>query len=161
MIELTVGDLPIDSAPSLALETPATEAARVLRDPNVSALVVLEDDETVVGIVTESDFVALVAEGSGDYSTDVVMSTPVVAIPSTASITAAAKRMRETGVKHLPVVDDGTYCGLVSATTLRPYLSPHRLEIDRQREPSRLESTDERRIPPGERRTRMETTLRP
>lgn len=161
MIELTIGDVPTDSAHTLAPETPVTEAAQALRDPAVSALVVLDDEGAVVGIVTKSDFVALVAEDADDCSVDAIMSTPVVAVSSTTPIATAAKRMRETGVKRLPVVDDGAYCGLVSSTTLLPYLSPHRLEIDWQREPLHLEPSGERQAPSDEQRTRMETTLRP
>lgn len=153
MIELTVGDLPTDTARTTAPDTPATEAAQALRDPDVSALVVL-DGERVIGVVTESDFVALVAEDVDGCAVDAIMSTPAVTIPSTAPIAAAANRMREIGVKRLPVVDDGVYRGLVSSDTLRPYLSPHHLEIDWRREPLRLEPSDERR-------TRVETTLRP
>lgn len=160
MIELTVGDVLTDSAHTLAPETPAIEAAQALRDPAVSALVVL-DGERVVGVVTESDFVALVAENPDDCSVDAVMSTPVVTVPSTTLITTAAKRMRETGVKRLPVIDDGTYRGLVSATTLRPYLSPRRFEIDWQREPLRLKPSGERQAPDDEYRTRLKTTLKP
>lgn len=160
MIELTVGDVPTGSARTLAPGTPVTEAAQVLRDPAVSALVVLDED-TVVGIVTESDFVALVAEDPDECSVDAIMSTPVVAVSSTASITAAANRMRETGVKRLPVVDDGVYRGIVSSTALLPYLSPRRLEIDWQREPLHLEPSGERRASTAEQRTTIETTSRP
>jgi CBS domain-containing protein len=159
MIELTVGDVPTDSARTVAPETPAIEAARLLRDPDVSALVVLEC-EAVVGIVTESDFVALVAEGSDDCSVDAVMSTPVVAVSSTAPLATAASRMRETGVKRLPVVDDDAYRGLVSTRTLRPYLSPRHLEVDWQRDPLRLGTSDERTFA-GERPTTPEPTPRP
>ncbi|MFC7008644.1 CBS domain-containing protein [Halalkalicoccus salilacus] len=161
MIELTVEDVPIGSARTLAPETPVTEAAQALRDPAISALVVLNDEGAVVGIVTESDFVALVAEDPDECSVDTIMSTPVVAVPSTASITAAANRMRETGVKRLPVVDDGVYRGLVSSTALLPYLSPRRLEIDWQREPLHLEPSGERRASSTEQRTTIETTSRP
>lgn len=160
MIELTVGDVPTGSARTLAPGTSVTEAAQVLRDPAVSALVVLDED-TVVGIVTESDFVALVAEDPDECSVDAIMSTPVVAVSSTASITAAANRMRETGVKRLPVVDDGVYRGIVSSTALLPYLSPRRLEIDWQREPLHLEPSGERRASTAEQRTTIETTSRP
>lgn len=160
MIELTVGDVPIDSARTLAPETPVTEAAQALRDPAVSALVVLNDEGTVVGIVTESDFVALVAEDPDECSVAAIMSTPVVAVPSTASITAAAERMRDTGVKRLPVVDNGSFRGLVSSATLLPYLSPHSLEVDWRREPLHLESADEQQVSSDEQRTTIETTSR-
>lgn len=160
MIELTVRDVPIGSARTLAPKTPVAEAAQALRDPAISALVVLDDEGAVVGIVTESDFVALVAEDPEDCSVDAIMSTPVVAVPSTASITAAAKRMRDTGVKRLPVVDNGSFRGLVSSTTLLPYLSPHKLEVDWQREPLHLESADEQQVSTDEQRTTIETTSR-
>lgn len=152
--------MPIGSARTLAPETPVTEAAQALRDPAVSALVVLDDEDAVVGIVTESDFVALVAEDPDECSVAAIMSTPVVAVPSTASITAAAKRMRDTGVKRLPVVDNASFRGLVSSTTPLPYLSPHSLEVDWQREPLHLESMDEQHVSSDEQRTTIETTSR-
>lgn len=160
MIELTVTDVPTSSAHTLAPGTPVTEAAQALRDPAVSALVVLDDEDAVVGIVTESDFVALVAEDPDDCSVDTIMSTPVVAVSSTVSITAAAKRMRETGVKYLPVVDDGAYSGLLSSTALLPYLSPHGLEVDWRHEPLRLDPAGKRQAPTEEQRTSVETTPR-
>jgi signal-transduction protein with cAMP-binding, CBS, and nucleotidyltransferase domain len=160
MIELTVADVLTDSARTVAPETSVTEAAQLLRDPAVSALVVLDED-AVVGVLTDSDFVALVAEDSGARSVDAVMSAPVVTIPSTASIATAAKRMRELGVKHLPVVEDGTYRGLLPWTALLPYLPPRRLEIDWQRESVHVEPTDERQSPVDEHRTRLKPTPTP
>lgn len=150
MINLTVADVSADSAPTLAPETPAAEAARVLHDPAVPALVVCEEDD-VVGIVTDSDFVTLVAEDRGDCAVEEVMSSPVVTTSPTVPIAAAAERMREAGVGRLPVVEDGAYRGIVSTATLAPYLPPHRLEIDRRREPLRPAPTG--RTHAGERRS--------
>lgn len=158
MIELTVEDVPTDSARTVAPETSVTEAAQLLRNPAVSALVVLNDEDAVIGILTDSDFVALAAEGSGARSVNAVMSAPVVTISPTASITTAAERMRETGVKHLPVVENGTYRGLLSWTALLPYLPPRRLEIDWQREPLHVEPANERQASAGDHRTRLEPT---
>lgn len=156
MIELTVADVPTDSARTLAPGTPVVEAAGALRDPDVSALVVL-DGEEAIGVVTDSDFVALVAEDPDDCTVEEIMSAPVVTVSPTATIAAAAERMRETGVKRLPVVEDDVYRGLLTSTALLPYLSPHRLEIDWQREPLHLEPSDERQAPSDERRTGMGT----
>lgn len=149
MIEMTVEDVPTGSGRAVAPGTSAAVAAQSLRDPAVSALVVVDED-AVIGIVTESDFVALVAEGPDDCTVDTIMSSPVVTVSPTASLTAAAKRMREAGVRRLPVVDGGVYRGLVSWTTLLPYLSPHRLEVEWRSEPLSLEGSNERRDPDEE-----------
>ncbi|QCW02991.1 cyclic nucleotide-binding/CBS domain-containing protein [Natrinema pallidum] len=141
MIETTVESVDLRSPPPIAPETPVTEAARTLRRPPVSALPVLED-ESVVGIVTESDIVALVAETAERPATRVIMSSPVTTVSPTATIADAAETMRTNGVKHLPVVSDGVYRGLLSVHTLAPYLPRHRLTIEWQDEPMRLGATE-------------------
>ncbi len=102
MIETTVESVDLRSPPTIAPETPVTEAAHSLRRPTVSALPVLED-ESVVGIVTESDIVALVAETDDRPATRTIMSAPVTTISPTATISDAAETMRTHGVKHLPL----------------------------------------------------------
>lgn len=51
--------------------------------------------------------------------------------------------MREKGIKHLPVVDNETYRGLISASTLETHLPSHRLDIEWQDEPLTIESAGE------------------
>ncbi|ELY81322.1 CBS domain-containing protein [Natrinema gari] len=148
MIRTTVESVDLRSPPPITPETPVTEAAHSLRRPPVSALPVLEDG-SVVGIVTESDIVALVAETDERPATRTIMSAPVTTISPTATIADAAETMRTHGVKHLPVVSDGVYRGLLSARTLAPYLSRHRLEIEWQDEPMRGEATEGRGLTAG------------
>lgn len=69
-------------------EAPITEAAERLRDPDVSALVVLED-ETVVGIVTESDIVAFVAETLEPHPVRTVMNDEIKELLSDPDIKAS------------------------------------------------------------------------
>ncbi len=138
MIHIPVERVRSASARTLPPETPVDEAAERLRDPEVPVLVVLED-ESVVGVVTESDFVALVAEGRTDLPVERIMSSPVVTIEPSASITLAARRMRESGVRQLPVVENGAYRGVLTASALSSYLSRHSLEIDWKNEPLRIE----------------------
>jgi CBS domain-containing protein len=135
MIETRVETLLTDAPPTISKTAPAAEAAQRLRAPDTHALVVVDPTDTVVGIVTESDIVALVAEESTHLRVSAFMSaSPVTTTPET-NVLAAADRMRETGVKHLPVVDDGVYRGLVSASDLTPYVSRRRLRITWQGEP--------------------------
>ncbi|QFU81459.1 CBS domain-containing protein [Natronorubrum aibiense] len=141
MIPIPVEHALSHAARTISLETSTPEAASLLREPDVPALVVLED-ESVVGMVTESDIVAFVAETLEPHSVETIMSSPVTTISPTESLVDAAASMRANGVSHLPVVDGQTYCGLVSAATLAPYLSRTRLEIDWQDDPMRIDADD-------------------
>lgn len=143
MLETTVEAVEIRSPHPVAPEVSVTEAAQHLRRPEIPALVVLEDD-AVIGIVTESDVVASVAETDEQPPVWAIMATPVTTIAPTATLREAAETMRTSGVKHLPVVADGIYRGLLSVQTLAPYLSRRQLEIERQDEPTRVELPDRR-----------------
>lgn len=95
------------------------EAARTLRDHRISSVVVLDGDAPV-GIVTERDIVALVAEG-GDARAATLsdrMSRDLVTISSRSDVTDAARLMEERGIRHLPVVDRNRLIGIVSIRDL-------------------------------------------
>lgn len=139
----------MDSPPTITPETPVAEAARYLRRPGVSALPVL-DGGAVVGDVTGSDLVALVAETDDRPSVRTIMPTPVTTIAPSAAASEAAERMRDGGIKHLPVVEDGCYRGVLSVSTLAPYLPPYALDTEWQAEPIRVGSTDRRGATAGD-----------
>ncbi|WP_254761803.1 CBS domain-containing protein [Natrinema marinum] len=145
MIETTVDAVEVRSPRTVTTKTPVTEAAQYLRRTDVPALPVLED-ESVVGIVTESDIVALVAETDDRPVVGEIMSSPVTTVAPAATLAEAAETMRTAGVKQLPVIGNGVYRGLLSAATLAPYLPRHRLEIEWADEPMSLESVDGREI---------------
>ncbi|SFL49087.1 CBS domain-containing protein [Halogranum rubrum] len=135
MIETSLDGLFTDSSPTVSPTTMAADAAQQLRTPKTHALVVVNETDRVVGIVTESDIVALIAEERTELTVAEFMSSPPVTTTPETSVLTAAKLMRESGVKHLPVVADGSYRGLVSASDLVPYVSRRRLEITWQGEP--------------------------
>lgn len=143
MYEQTVENVTVGLPPTVTPDTPVSEAAEYLRGIQVPALPVLEDD-TVVGMVTESDLVALLAETDERPAVQTIMSTPVTTIPPFTTLGKAADTMRANGVKHLPVVDDGDYCGLLSTKTLAPYLSRSRLDIEWKHDPLHIKSTESR-----------------
>jgi CBS domain-containing protein len=130
MIDLRIADVDTEFAPTVRPETPVGDAAAALDGAETSAVVVLEDD-SVVGLVAASDVVSMVAGGDRSRTTREIMSGPVSTVSPTETVVDAAERMRERGVRHLPVVDGDAYRGVVSAETLSPYLSRHRLDVER------------------------------
>jgi CBS domain-containing protein len=140
MIEVPVSSLVTDASP-VDPKTSAMEAAGYLRRPDVPALVVREGED-VVGVVTESDVVAVVAEGGSNPRVGSFMSAPVVSVSPSTHVGLAADRMRDAGVGLLAVVDDGAYQGVVTKEALAPYLSRHRLEITWDSDPLTLGGSD-------------------
>lgn len=130
MIEKTVDMAMSDAVETVTADTTATAAADQFRREEVGSLVVVADGE-IRGIVTESDFVALVGE-EADPTTPVsaFMSAPVVTTDPDASLAAAAATMREEGVKKLPVVADGDLVGVVTTTDLAHFLPRYRTEVE-------------------------------
>ncbi|WP_114575395.1 cyclic nucleotide-binding/CBS domain-containing protein [Saliphagus sp. LR7] len=139
MYEQTVENVTVGLPPTVTPETPVSEAAEYLRGIRVPALPVLEGD-TVVGMVTESDFAALVTETDDRPTVQTIMSAPAATISPFTTLGEAAATMRSAGVKHLPVISDGVYSGVLSAESLAPYLSRRRLDLERRNEPLRVNS---------------------
>jgi len=151
MIETTLSAADLRSPPTVPPATSAAEAAGHLRRPEVSALPVL-DDGSVVGIVTASDLVAMVAETDDRPAVRAVMSSPVTTVAPETTVGDAAARMRTAGVKHPPVVDDEGYRGVLSAADLAPYLPRHHLDIEWRDDPLSIESDGGRGRPPDDQR---------
>ncbi len=95
-----------------------SDAAAVLRDRGVGALVVSDDGRHIDGIVSERDVVrALAAHGASALGRTVgsAMSANVVTCRSDDSVEALMISMTERRIRHLPVVDDdGLLAGIVS-----------------------------------------------
>jgi CBS domain-containing protein len=109
---------------------PLKELARVLAEHGVSALPVLDPDDRLIGVVSESDLLAagtrprrLLRWWSRDRgrrgTVGAVMSRSPVVIGPDATLAEAARRMADRGVKRLPVVDEhGALVGVVSRSDL-------------------------------------------
>lgn len=143
MIDVPVSSVMTKPTPSVPPETSIVEAASRLRQPNTPAIVVCDTEKTVIGVVTESDIVAVVAERGGDRSIESFMSRPVVTTTPSTPVRRAADQMRKAGITLLVVVDDDTtYKGLVTRDSIAPYLSRHRLEITWKGKPLSLNGRD-------------------
>ena len=97
-------------------ETVATLSHR-LRMARVGALVVSEDGTRMLGIVSERDIVACIAEKGAqalEASVAEIMTARVLTCRENDNISAIARRMTDHRVRHIPVVEDGRLVGVVS-----------------------------------------------
>lgn len=91
-------------------------AARLMRDNDIGALPVTQDNK-VLGIITDRDIVIRAVAQGLDLKTKVaeVMSKPVIAVQEDEFVFGAIKTMGENQVRRLPVVDSaGNLVGMIS-----------------------------------------------
>ena len=93
------------------------EIVALLAEKRVGALVISADGKNVDGIVSERDIISgLAAKGVALLETVAsdLMSRNVVTCGREASVAQLMAMMTERRIRHLPVVEDGVLCGMVS-----------------------------------------------
>ena len=104
---------------TIAPDRPAEEAAKLMRQKHVGAVVVVEEGKPV-GIVTDRDLVIrLLADWSPGTPVRAVMTRDIVAARIDDALDFAFYTMRQHGVRRLPIVNhDGALVGLVAVDDL-------------------------------------------
>ena len=111
--------------PLTTLNTPVSEAARVMRSSDRDCLIVF-DLGRAAGIVTERDIIRKVtAEGRDPMRVHVreIVSSPLVTIHPDSSARDAALLMLQKRIRHLPVVKDGGLLGMITLQDFARHLS--------------------------------------
>ncbi len=94
-----------------------TEVVRKLNEKRIGALVVSEDNIQILGIISERDIVAGLAEHGSDLLDMKVSQLMTGKVLTCAPIDQTNKlmaEMTERQIRHLPVVENGALCGIVS-----------------------------------------------
>ena len=98
--------------------TTVVEAARLMKDHHVSAILVVDGENRLTGIFTERDALfRVIAEGRSPKATrvaDVMTANPQTIEPDR-PFAQALVMMHEGGFRHMPVVRKGHPVGMVSA----------------------------------------------
>jgi CBS domain-containing protein len=101
----------------VAPRTDLIHAARLMREHDISSVLVVDDTASLVGILTEQDLARrVVAEALAPYGLEVgafMTRDPVTAQPGD-EVWEGAGRMRLHGVRHLPIVEGSRPVGMVS-----------------------------------------------
>lgn len=105
-------------------DTLVEDAAAVLLDNDISSALVV-DDGTLVGILTTTDFVDIVAKSQPKAETTVerYMTLDPITTGAQDSVEAVAATMIEHGIHHVPVVDGGTLIGIITTSDFAAYVS--------------------------------------
>lgn len=126
---MRVGDICKSETITCPRETSVQQAASLMRSHHVGDLVVADDTaggKIPVGILTDRDIVmAVIAPGLDPDSLLVgdVMTEELLTAQETDSISDTLARMRQAGIRRVPVVDGHGYlCGIVSSDDLLGFI---------------------------------------
>lgn len=117
--QIVVKNIMTKSVVSVDASLTINEAAKMMEDAKVGAIIVMENN-TPVGIVTDRDFAVKVAAHAYQISEPVkkIMSSPLIAIGPEESVWMISELMYTRGIRKLPVIDNDNVVGMVTATDL-------------------------------------------
>jgi CBS domain-containing protein len=120
-----VRDLMTVDVPLTTLNTPVSDAARLMRATDKDSLIVF-DLGRATGIVTERDIIRKVtAEGRDPMRVHVeeIVSSPLITIHPDKSAREAAALMLEKRIRHLPVVKENRLLGIITLQDFAKHMS--------------------------------------
>lgn len=122
---VTVRDLATTQVVTVQPQTTLSECAKIMRIQHVGSVIVVDDKgrrDNPVGIVTDRDIVIETVAVDLDAKTLTagdVMAAPLATVNDTDDILDALAKMRERGVRRLPVVDgSGALAGIIAVDNL-------------------------------------------
>jgi CBS domain-containing protein len=101
---------------SISPDASVFDGLQIMADKDVGALVVCENDK-LVGIISERDYarkVILVGKASIDTLVSEIMTSTVFTIHPDQTIEEAMELMTLKHIRHIPVVEGETICGVIS-----------------------------------------------
>ena len=108
-MNMTISDIMRKKLETIEELASVQEAAKKMKDKNVSSLVVIDGNGRPEGLVTERDLARKVCINDVHTRTITnkeIMSSPLITIDSKSSPSVAADMMLQKNVRHLLVVDD-------------------------------------------------------
>lgn len=103
----------------------AQDAAKKMKHKDIGSLLVVDESDVHIGIVTEKDLVSKVCipnKKSTEVSVDEIMSSPLVHIDYNATLEEAAKKMVDNKIQHLLVKNADKLVGILTTSDLSTYL---------------------------------------
>ena len=114
---MKVSDVMTTDVETVQLDSTLEEVASIMKIENVGAVPVLDEDDDLIGIITDRDIVVrCVADGKDPAETHVeeVLSHELETIEPDVDIEEAAQLMADKQIRRLPVCEDGELIGMLS-----------------------------------------------
>src|SRR5690242_15714414 len=114
---MKVSDVMTTEVETVQMDSTLEEVASIMKIENVGALPVVDEDEDLVGIITDRDIIVrCIAEGKNPADTNVeeVLSHELETIEPDADIEEAARLMADKQIRRLPVCQEGELVGMLS-----------------------------------------------
>jgi CBS domain-containing protein len=128
---MPIEDLAREDAVTAAPDTPVTELAATMDEETIGS-VVITDDETPVGIVTDRDLAVRVLGGETDpteLTAEDVMTDDLCTAAPDAGFYEAANMMADHGIRRLPVCEGDTLVGIITADDLTELLADEQQHV--------------------------------
>jgi CBS-domain-containing membrane protein len=134
-LDIPVGEVMTRSVKCVRKDTAIEEVIRLFSENNISGVPVVDDENRVIGVVSEADVLSITGMKRGHTFKDImrhilgeplperkegdrvedIMSSPAITISLDARLHAAATLLDERKIKRLPVVDShGRVAGIIS-----------------------------------------------
>jgi len=123
--QMLVADLMTVDPVTIAVDAPLEEVAHLCRANGISGLPVTDDAGTLVGVISQTDLVAiqdsplgrLIRSEPSGLRVGEIMSSPAVTVAMTASLREAAQLMRDGRIHRVVALDDrGRPVGVLSSS---------------------------------------------
>lgn len=143
---MEVGDMPIEDLARTEVvtaspDTPVNELAETMESESVGS-VVITNDETPIGIVTDRDLTVRSLGGSHDSNSQTAedaMTSELCTVERDAGFYEATELMQEHGIRRLPVCDGDDLVGIITADDLTELIADeeqHMAEVLRAQRPA-------------------------
>ncbi len=102
---------------TISSTTTLAEAARMMMDHRIGALVVTDDTERLLGIISERDLTRAIVDHAArvvEQRVGDVMSHPVVTCSPDESVIEALYMMNSKHIRHIPILDRNKLAGMIS-----------------------------------------------
>ncbi|WP_099823953.1 CBS domain-containing protein [Oceaniglobus indicus] len=117
LVQQILNGKPDSSVFTLAPGTSVAEAAKLLSDKRIGAIIISQDGTVPAGILSERDIVRELGKRGPDCMSDKVddlMTTKLIACAPDEAAVVVLTKMTEGRFRHMPVMKDGVMIGLIS-----------------------------------------------
>ncbi|MFB6185590.1 MAG: CBS domain-containing protein [Halobacteriaceae archaeon] len=128
---MPIDDLARSDTVTASPDTPVTELAGTMDEENVGSIVIT-NDETPVGIVTDRDLTVRVLgeeRDPADQTAEDVMTDDLRTVEPDAGFYRAASLMADQGIRRLPVCEDDTLVGIITADDITELLADEQQQL--------------------------------